>query len=73
MSANIPPTLLIHGDTDDAVAVGPVDDFYDKMKAIGAPIEYVRIEGGDHGVAYEKKLEITKPAMDNFFKKHLKK
>jgi dipeptidyl aminopeptidase/acylaminoacyl peptidase len=64
--------LLIHGTQDDLVEVGPVDDFVQKMKDAGARIEYLRIEGGDHGVAYAKNLDVTKPAMDTFFKKHLR-
>jgi hypothetical protein len=43
------------------------------MKAAGAPdLNYIRIEGGDHDVAYSDSLRITKPAMDEFFSRTLK-
>jgi acetyl esterase/lipase len=66
------PMLLIQGIQDPIVKVGLVDDFVAKMKEAGAPdLSYIRIEGGDHDVAYSDSLRITKPAMDEFFKKHL--
>jgi len=65
--------LLIQGIQDPIVKVDLVDDFVAKMKAAGAlDLSYIRIEGGDHDVAYSDSLRITKPAMDEFFKKHLK-
>ena len=65
--------LLIQGIQDPIVKVDLVDDFVAKMKAAGAPdLSYIRIEGGDHDVAYSDSLRITKPAMDEFFKKYLK-
>jgi len=67
------PMLLIQGIQDPIVKVDLVDDFVAKMKAAGAPdLSYIRIEGGDHDVAYSDSLRITKPAMDEFFKKYLK-
>jgi dipeptidyl aminopeptidase/acylaminoacyl peptidase len=66
--------LLIQGIKDPIVKVELVDDFVAKMKATGAKgLEYIRIEGGDHDVAYSDSLAITKPAMDNFFRKYLLK
>lgn len=73
ISKNTVPMLLIQGIQDPIVKVDLVDDFVAKMKGAGAPdISYIRIEGGDHDVAYSDSLRITKPAMDEFFKKHLK-
>jgi acetyl esterase/lipase len=72
ISKNTVPMLLIQGIQDPIVKVGLVDDFVAKMKEAGAPdLSYIRIEGGDHDVAYSDSLRITKPAMDEFFKKHL--
>ena len=73
ISKNTVPMLLIQGIQDPIVKVDLVDDFVAKMKAAGAPdLSYIRIVGGDHDVAYSDSLRITKPAMDEFFKKHLK-
>lgn len=73
ISKNTVPMLLIQGIEDPIVKVNLVDDFVEKMKAAGAPdLSYIRIEGGDHDVAYSDSLKITKPAMDKFFEKHLK-
>ena len=73
ISKNTVPMLLIQGIQDPIVKVDLVDDFVAKMKAAGAPdLSYIRIEGGDHDVAYSDSLRITKPAMDEFFEKYLK-
>ena len=73
ISKNTVPMLLIQGIQDPIVKVDLVDDFVAKMKAAGSPdLSYIRIEGGDHDVAYSDSLRITKPAMDEFFDKHLK-
>ena len=73
ISANTVPMLLIQGIEDPIVKVDLVDDFAEKMKNAGAPdLTYIRIEGGDHDVAYSDSLEITKPAIDDFFNRTLK-
>jgi len=71
--ANVPPTLIIHGTEDKIVPVESMDNFVEKLKEAGMEdITYIRIEGGNHGVAYEFHLDVTKPAMDAFFKRTLK-
>ncbi len=72
ISANHPPMLLIQGSDDPVVRPELTDDFVEKMKAAGANIEYLKIDSVGHGVAYADKLEITDPAMEKFFAKHLK-
>jgi hypothetical protein len=42
------------------------------MKAAGANIEYGRIDGVGHAVAYNERLSITDPAMEKFFAQPLK-
>ena len=42
------------------------------MKAAGADIEYLRVDGARHGLAYNEKLEMTDPAIEQFFAEHLK-
>jgi len=68
--ADHPPLLLIQGTADRIVRAALTDDFVEKMKAKGADIEYLRIEGARHGVAYSEKIEITDPAIDKLFAKH---
>ncbi len=72
ISRDAPPLFLIQGTADRVVRAELTDDFVEKMKAEGADIEYLRIEGGDHGVAYNESLEVTAPAIETFFAKHLK-
>jgi acetyl esterase/lipase len=73
ISKDVPPLLLIHGVQDDLVDIKTVDAFVDNMKSAGANIEYIRIEEGNHGVAYTNNLEITGPSMNGFFAKYLMK
>jgi acetyl esterase/lipase len=74
VSSDAPPILLIHGTADDIVPVASADAFVDKLKAAGATdVTYLRIEGGNHGVAYEYYLDKTTSAMDRFFERTLKK
>lgn len=70
---DVPPMFLIHGVEDEVVSVKDVDDFVNKMKDAGADIEYLRIDDGDHGVAYLGHLDQTDPAMEAFFDRTLKK
>ena len=72
ISAEQPPMLLIQGGDDRIVRPELTDDFVEKMKAAGADIEYLRIDGVGHDVAYSDKLDITDPAMESFFARHLK-
>ncbi|TWT85409.1 Arabinogalactan endo-1,4-beta-galactosidase precursor [Posidoniimonas polymericola] len=72
LAADTPPLLLIQGSDDRIVRASLTDDFVEKMRAAGAEIEYLRIEGGRHGVAYGESLETTAPAIEQFFAKHLR-
>jgi acetyl esterase/lipase len=74
ISADTPPLLLIHGTADTVVKVEGVDSFVEKLKVDGAKdVTYVRLEGGNHGVAYEFFLDRTQKAMDEFFDRTLRK
>jgi hypothetical protein len=43
------------------------------MKQAGqANLEYLKLDGQDHDVAYSDGLDITKPAMEKFFARTLK-
>ncbi len=73
LSADRPPLLFLQGEADQTVDPAIVKDYVDKMKAVGADVEYIGVPGLGHDVSYTLALEITQPAMDGFFAKHLKK
>lgn len=70
ISANSSPLLLLQGIEDPVVKVNLTDSFVEKMQKAGADIEYIKVHG-QHNVAYDFALNVTKPAMDAFFAKHL--
>jgi dienelactone hydrolase len=72
ISGDHPPMLLVQGGADRVVRPELTEDFIGKMKAVGADIEYLKIEGGGHAVAYAEALEVTDPAIEGFLAKHLK-
>ncbi len=72
ISGENPPMLIIQGVDDPIVKVNLVDDFVEKMKAADADISYMRVEGVGHDLSYNLRLDITKPAMDEFFERTLK-
>jgi acetyl esterase/lipase len=73
VSADAPPLLLLHGTEDNTVPVSTADEFVEKLKAAGAQdVNYVRVEGANHGVVYEHYLDRTMRAMDEFFARTLK-
>lgn len=72
VSADQPPLFLIQGGDDRIVRAVLTDYFVEKMRIAGANIDYLKIDGVGHGVAYAEKLDITGPAIENFFAKHLK-
>ncbi|MBN2806784.1 MAG: alpha/beta hydrolase [Prolixibacteraceae bacterium] len=70
IAADHPPLFLIQGTSDPIVLPERTRDFVEKMKTAGANIDYLEIEG-QHGVAYNEKLEVTEPALKKFFAKYL--
>jgi acetyl esterase/lipase len=70
IAADQPPLFLIQGTEDPVVLPSRTENFVKKMKAVGANIEYLEVKGG-HGVAYSEQLEITDPAIEDFFAKYL--
>lgn len=72
ISAQMPPLLLIHGTADPVVPIGPVDEYVEALTAAGAPdVTYVRIDGGDHDVAYDDSMERSMNAITEFFQRTL--
>lgn len=70
ISGDHPPLFLIQGTEDPVVRPELTEDFVEKMKDMGADIKYMELEG-EHGVAYNEQLDVTEPALEEFFAKHL--
>ncbi len=69
ISADRTPVLLLQGEADPIVKEPLVKGYYDKMKSVGANVEYIMVPDLGHDVSYTLALNITKPAMDEFFAK----
>jgi acetyl esterase/lipase len=52
VSASTPPTLLVHGDADDAVPFAQSEALEAKLKAAGVATKLVRVPGGAHGADF---------------------
>lgn len=63
------PCYIVHGDADKFVGVEQADEVADALKAIGAELEYERLEGLDHLFDVDDKVEMEK--MYKFMQKHL--
>jgi arabinogalactan endo-1,4-beta-galactosidase/dienelactone hydrolase len=72
ISGDHPPMFLVQGGADRIVRAELTEDFVEKMQAEEAQIEYLKIDDGGHGVAYAEALEVTDPAIEKFFAKHLR-
>lgn len=48
LSKEAPPTLTIHGTLDDAVNIRQADILENRLKSLGVPYAYVRLEGWTH-------------------------
>ena len=72
VAADAPPFLLVHGTADTTVNIKHSDTFHAALKKAGAKnLEYIRVVGAGHGV-FHKSSEKTYPAMEKFFKTHLR-
>ncbi len=65
------PMLILQGSEDPVVRPNLTEDFVNKMHKAGNKVEFIKASG-QHGFAYDQGLEITRPAMDAFYAKHLK-
>lgn len=65
------PFLVLQGSEDPIVKPNLTDDWVTKMRQAGASVDYVKVPG-QHGVAFDQQLEVTRPAMAAFFARYLK-
>jgi dipeptidyl aminopeptidase/acylaminoacyl peptidase len=66
------PILLTHGQADTNVPVGESDTFYTALKLVGAPVEYVQIEGQDHWILDHDKRVVWSDTIMAWFDRWLK-
>jgi acetyl esterase/lipase len=48
VTTDLPPFLVIHGDSDDVVDVSQSDEFVEKLRECHNEVRYLRLEGEDH-------------------------
>jgi len=65
------PILLLHGTKDDNVPIGESIQMYNALRILGKEVEFIEIEGENHGVAdYYKRISWAK-TMQAWFAKWL--
>ena len=65
------PLLLLHGDKDSNVPVGESIQMYNALRILGKTVEFIEVEGEDHGVVdYHKRIRWAK-TMQAWFAKYL--
>lgn len=68
VTADDPPTLIIHGDADSLVPYQQAELMVEKLRAVGVPVELVRRPGAAHGWP---KIEQDLTLFADWFDKHL--
>jgi dipeptidyl aminopeptidase/acylaminoacyl peptidase len=66
------PLLLLHGDVDTNVPIGESIQMFNALRILGKPVEFIKVEGENHGIVdYHKRIAWVKTIMA-WFDKHLK-
>lgn len=72
LDKNDPPTLILHGTIDDIVPVAQSDLLYEKLKELGVPVMYDRLDGYPHTMDIAKEVNVRcQWFMTRFFEKYL--
>lgn len=72
LDAGDPPTLVIHGTIDDIVPVEQSDHLVERLRELGVPHYYVRIDGWPHTLDANPRVnEYVRGIMAAFFAEHL--
>jgi dipeptidyl aminopeptidase/acylaminoacyl peptidase len=72
VTPSAPPTLLIHGDSDELVPVEHSRRMYAALEAQRVPSELLVIEGAGHGFDAGQNLRAV-PRMAGWFERHLQR
>ncbi len=76
VSADDPPTLLVHGDADEAVPVAQSEALSASLRKAGVPVEVIVVPDGGHGARFPGKRDGSPDylaAMVRWFNTHLKR
>lgn len=74
VSADDPPTLILHGSIDTVVPIAQAELLVDKLKEAGVPYEYDRVEGWPHTMDLETNVNRHCLAkIEEFLDKHLQR
>jgi acetyl esterase/lipase len=72
LDENDPPTLILHGTSDDLVPVSQGDLLKSKLDSLGVACTYYRLPLWPHTMDLAKRVnEYSKSKMDDFFRQHL--
>ncbi|MFN7966891.1 MAG: prolyl oligopeptidase family serine peptidase [Acidobacteriota bacterium] len=66
------PLLLTHGSVDSNVPVGESDSLFTALKLLGAPVEYLQVEGEDHWIVTLPKRVVWARSIAAWFDRWLK-
>jgi dipeptidyl aminopeptidase/acylaminoacyl peptidase len=67
-----PPTLVLHGTIDQIVPVRQSDALVDKLKELGVPYRYERLEGWPHAMDLAELVNRhCRSSMVEFFEEHI--
>jgi len=66
------PLLLTHGAVDTNVPVGESESFYTALKLVGAPVEFLTIDGQDHHILEHDKRLVWSRSILAWFDRWLK-
>ncbi len=71
VSADDPPTLLVHGDEDDVVPLDHSVRLEAALSGVGAEVRLVRIRGAGHGFRDPAHRALASGQMQRWFERHL--
>lgn len=67
LDANDPPTLILHGTTDQLVPVTQSDMLAEKLKQLGVPYKYARVDGWPHAMDAAQRVNTYSIAYQSAF------
>lgn len=73
LSKNNPPTLILHGTSDELVPISQSDMLKARLDDLGVPCVYDQVPLWPHGMDYVKRVNVfSQIKMNDFFEKYLK-
>ncbi len=72
LDKNDPPTMILHGTSDDLVPISQSDNLKSKLDSLGVPNVYYRVPGWPHAMDVVTRVnEFSQQKMNDFFVKYL--